>query len=1577
MKRLLNIVLVLFILLSNTKIVFAQTTASISGEDKEASPGDQVSVFLYGNDFNDIGALDVNIYYDSEVLKLDSVTEADFLSSAQHFGDINKDQEGQIITSYIFTSPLNGSGKLFELLFTVNENAKNTDSTVTVLIGDVCDSSLNPVEMKGSTFHIKVNENEEVLNKLSLFSNSSITLEYGKEAEISLWTDNAYGMAATDLLIEYDSEKLEYIGLELGEKMLEAEGASDSISERSDCIVISYINLKGINGNIDPILKVKFRSKTENSDTTTVRFTAESLYDASLKQIEGSSVSVNVKLDGKQEQADKYVLSAVFKQDAQRNTVISYTAPGASNLAAADFILDFDKDLMQCLEVRNVSGSGSITSNIKNDIGQLKFSYINDEGGLKEDCSLFEIVFQTKNNACVDIPLQLNIKNPVDDSFGKLDMECEKISFHMHKYNGEPDYLHDVVCEVCGEIVYERLTPERYIIHFDANGGKGQMEDQVLNYGVPEKLSKNLFTRNGYTFNGWICEDETYEDEQEVSLTGQAKEDQVYTFKADWKLIEYSITYDLDGGSLETMNPSTYTIESDDIILNNPTKTGYVFTGWSGTDIDGLSMEVVISKGSVGDRSYKANYRLCDYQITYVLNDSQGSPASHFNPDGYSYDDETIVLKDAARIGYIFEGWYKDPSFNEQVKEILHNSSGDITLYAKWTPVKYTVHFDMNGLSASLEDIQCVYDEPFVMPDLKSDTYHEILGWSDSSNGEVIYKAGEEVRNLSFKDGEIITLYCIYDYKYQAEMPDVDVEDEEVKINDLIYLSSPTPGSYLFYTTDGSEPSVIYDEESGTYIPQGSTKLYDGAIKVDVSMLDEQGNLIIKVISVLENFKPSDVLVLTFAVNTEEEFGDISEEDRKYQGIETAEDIPEGIWTSRICFNGNEQAVYDPNVKAVIADDFRVYYGSKLLSSGTDYTIKYLNNTKAEEHNAAKAPSIVITGKGNYVGTLVKTFDILPLSLSDEDVLIILKNTSFLYNSKIQKPVISSVEYKGIKLKNKTDYTADIPLESEKGIYDIAIKLDGNYKGTLHASYSIVDAGTFVSSLKINGIKAKAYDHGNEIRQELSVSNGKITLKEGQDYTVEYKDNTNAGTAYIIIKGIEEAGYYGEVIKSFKITPMAFTNKTVTVSGLGGHNAYTGDAIKPEVKLSYGGRELILNEDYTLVYKNNIKAGKASITLTGKNNYKGSFSATFVIDKVSLNDPGSKTEVLLEDCYYEKGGVKPLPEVLVNGEKLIYNVDYTLSYKNNSKPGQALLTVKGKGSYVGSLDKNFNVLAKPLNISKRSAKIDLLLPDKVYAEKADAWKSKPVLTDSNGKKLSAGTDYSKEISYTYVYDTLIKDGSVKEKPELLRHAGEEVRKSDILPVDALVRVTINTDGLKLNYYTGSISGTYRIVSADISKANVIIPVQYYTGSPIYPDKSQLTVKLGNQILKAEDYDIIGYTNNTAKGTAKLTIKGKGNYGGIKTVSFKIAQRSFGMTIRFMGNGATAGSMRDQLIYKDSVLIKNTYKRIEVINGVKKTYTFKGWNSKADGTGVYYKDGAVFDYSIFKAGSITTLYAIWE
>lgn len=86
-----------------------------------------------------------------------------------------------------------------------------------------------------------------------------------------------------------------------------------------------------------------------------------------------------------------------------------------------------------------------------------------------------------------------------------------------------------------------------------------------------------------------------------------------------FKVHNYNISYNLNGGSLPDgkSNPDTYNVESSDITLNNPVKSGYVFTGWSGTDITGVSTKVTIAKGSTGDRSYTAHYTANIYKITY------------------------------------------------------------------------------------------------------------------------------------------------------------------------------------------------------------------------------------------------------------------------------------------------------------------------------------------------------------------------------------------------------------------------------------------------------------------------------------------------------------------------------------------------------------------------------------------------------------------------------------------------------------------------------------------------------------------------------------------------------------------------------------------------------------------------------------------------------------------------------------------------------------------------------------------------------------------------------------------------
>lgn len=82
----------------------------------------------------------------------------------------------------------------------------------------------------------------------------------------------------------------------------------------------------------------------------------------------------------------------------------------------------------------------------------------------------------------------------------------------------------------------------------------------------------------------------------------------------------YTITYNLNGGALVAgkTNPTSYNVESQNITLNNPQKTGYTFTGWTGSNGTTPSTTVTIAKGSTGNKNYTANYNVNQYEVTYI-----------------------------------------------------------------------------------------------------------------------------------------------------------------------------------------------------------------------------------------------------------------------------------------------------------------------------------------------------------------------------------------------------------------------------------------------------------------------------------------------------------------------------------------------------------------------------------------------------------------------------------------------------------------------------------------------------------------------------------------------------------------------------------------------------------------------------------------------------------------------------------------------------------------------------------------------------------------------------------------------
>ena len=149
-------------------------------------------------------------------------------------------------------------------------------------------------------------------------------------------------------------------------------------------------------------------------------------------------------------------------------------------------------------------------------------------------------------------------------------------------------------------------TAPTYTVTLHANGGtinSGNVTEYT--YGVGAALPTDV-TRTGYTFKGW------YDNE---NLTGSPvtaigdTETGNKEYWAKWEINQYTITYDLAGGTAEG-NPNTYTVEMDTFTLKNPTRPGYTFTGWSGTGLDGENnMTVTIPRGSTGERRYTAHWR--------------------------------------------------------------------------------------------------------------------------------------------------------------------------------------------------------------------------------------------------------------------------------------------------------------------------------------------------------------------------------------------------------------------------------------------------------------------------------------------------------------------------------------------------------------------------------------------------------------------------------------------------------------------------------------------------------------------------------------------------------------------------------------------------------------------------------------------------------------------------------------------------------------------------------------------------------------------------------------------------------
>ncbi len=226
------------------------------------------------------------------------------------------------------------------------------------------------------------------------------------------------------------------------------------------------------------------------------------------------------------------------------------------------------------------------------------------------------------------------------------------------------------------------FVPIDYSISYVLNGGinnAGNLTTYNIESSTITLLDPSYY---GYTFLGWYDNEELTGAAVTTIPTGSTGDK---TFYAKWEKdasLWYDVNFTTDGNGTLTGTTSFADILNGTIwntVVTIPTatpKAGYVFNGWT-------PVLPAATSAITKDVTYKANFRAIVYDITYILNDGTNSAD---NPATYTVNSGTITFADPTREGYTFDGWYNNADFTgDKVTRIAAGSTGDVTLYAKWT----------------------------------------------------------------------------------------------------------------------------------------------------------------------------------------------------------------------------------------------------------------------------------------------------------------------------------------------------------------------------------------------------------------------------------------------------------------------------------------------------------------------------------------------------------------------------------------------------------------------------------------------------------------------------------------------------------------------------------------------------------------------------------------------------------------------------------------------------------------------------------------------------------------------------
>lgn len=286
------------------------------------------------------------------------------------------------------------------------------------------------------------------------------------------------------------------------------------------------------------------------------------------------------------------------------------------------------------------------------------------------------------------------------------------------------------------------------------------------------------YEKEGYTFTGWNAEpdgsgeDSVADQGSVINLADQ--EGAQANLHAQWQKNEYTVSFDANSGE-GVLDDIRLTYDEPSKLPASPmNKQGYTFAGWN-TEPDGNgntygNEQEVSNLTSTPDGKVVlyAQYGANDYTISFDSNGVDGIEVPQSVAAKY---DQDVILPDniPSREGYTFVEWNANedgsgPGYapGENVKNLVSDANGSTVLHAVWKANAYVVRYDANGGEGKMDDMEMSYDEAKNLDKvLYEKTGHDFTGWNTKSDGSgQSFADGEEVRNLSAGDGDVVTLYA-------------------------------------------------------------------------------------------------------------------------------------------------------------------------------------------------------------------------------------------------------------------------------------------------------------------------------------------------------------------------------------------------------------------------------------------------------------------------------------------------------------------------------------------------------------------------------------------------------------------------------------------------------------------------------------------------------------------------------------------------------------------------------------------------------------------------------------------------